>query len=270
VTTEVIHLLLIFGTVVVVPLTLTLVRQQEKTSMAVVVGVLASSSFMLDPGTSAALLTVPWLALACWIAVARLRSIAAVRFDELIDAIPVLYLVGGAGWLVIARYGRIDLGFGPRITELAAVHFHYAGYVASLLTVQLVRWLKVNSSRLTRLARVALVAVLAGTPLTAAGIMFTPALGAAGAALFTASVATGSALTLGAVIPSVGRTTRLFLTASALSIVGTIALAVAYSLGQWLGTPAPSLSTMAWSHGILNALAFALCGTLGWRALNPL
>jgi hypothetical protein len=78
----------------------------------------------------------------------------------------------------------------------------------------------------------------------------------------------GSALTFSLVVPSATRPASGFLAVSSLSIIATIALAVAYSFGQWLGTPALSLEVMAWSHGILNAVAFALCGTLGWKLVR--
>jgi hypothetical protein len=50
-----------------------------------------------------------------------------------------------------------------------------------------------------------------------------------------------------------------------LSVVVAMALAIVYSLGQWAGTPAPSIEVMAWTHGLLNAVGFSFFGALGWH-----
>jgi hypothetical protein len=45
-------------------------------------------------------------------------------------------------------------------------------------------------------------------------------------------------------------------------------LALSYSFGQWLKTPAPSLTMMAWTHGLLNAVGFAFSGVVGWVLMD--
>jgi hypothetical protein len=157
------------------------------------------------------------------------------------------------------------MGFGRTIVELTAVHFHYAGFVAPVAIQMLVRWLGSNEPRRCRWARAAHVAVLAATPLTAAGIAIAPAIGGAGAMLFAAGLVTGSTLTLTHVVPSARGAAALLLGTSALSVAGAMVLAVVYALGQWLGTPAPGIAAMARSHGVLNAIGFSFLGVAGWR-----
>lgn len=143
------------------------------------------------------------------------------------------------------------------------MHFHFAGFVAPVLLLRLIGWLR-TQGRDDRAARLSLLAVLAATPLTAAGITFEPALGAAGAVLFGAGLTAASLLTLRWVVPRTDVLGKVLLATSSLSVIVALGLAVAYALGQWLGTPAPSLPVMVRTHGLLNAAGFGLAGTLGW------
>lgn len=261
-TTALIHLLLAFGIVVVVPLALPLAGARRWVLAARLVGPLAAISFLVRPGLLAGALALPWLFVCIAIALDRARRVRGFGRREIVETLPLAYLVGGAGWLALARYGRITFGFGPRIVELAAMHFHYAGFVASVWMLQIAGLVR------SWPARAALVAVLLATPLTAAGITFAPVFGAAGAGCFLAGAVAGSVIVLKDVVPRSSPPGSAFLAASAWAVAGTIALAVLYSVGQWLGTPGPSLATMAWTHGVLNAFVFGLCGVSGWRMVG--
>ncbi|HEV2756977.1 MAG TPA: YndJ family transporter [Actinomycetota bacterium] len=276
-TAATIDLALALAVLVVVPLALRLDgrrRLQPGHLLAVVgAGAVAALSLLVDAGAVAAGLAIPWLG-----AVAALALRHAFPFDLralLRDALVVLssaYLVVGAGWFVLSRYAARLLDFDDTIVELTAVHFHYAGFVAPVLVHRLAVRLR-RDGRSDAAARAALVAVLVATPLTAAGITFEPALGAAGAALFAAGLTVASVLTLRWVVPPAGAATRALLAVSSLSVIASMTLAVAYALGHWLGTAAPSLPVMVRTHGVLNAAGFALAGVLGWlreeRATPP-
>ena len=263
-----IDLALALGLVVVVPLALGLDRRRPldpaRIPFVAGAGLVAAGSLLLDEGLLAAALTIPWLVTA---AIGALRHAVPVDARAWIRAAPAIlpfaYAVAGAGWLLVSRYGGRPLDFGDTIVELTAIHFHYAGLVAPLLVLSLVRWLRLDGKSGTA-ARASLVAVLAATPLTAAGITFEPALGAAGAVAFACGLTTASLLTLTRVLPKVRRTSRVLLGISSASVIASMALAVAYAFGQWLGTPSPSLQVMANTHGVLNAVGFALAGVLGW------
>ena len=45
-------------------------------------------------------------------------------------------------------------------------------------------------------------------------------------------------------------------------------LALSWALGEATGLPHPTLTWMAATHGLGNALGFALCSVLAWRRLK--
>jgi hypothetical protein len=74
-----------------------------------------------------------------------------------------------------------------------------------------------------------------------------------------------SVTTLIAVVPHVARPAAIALGISSTSVVVAMLLAIVYSIGRWADLRAPSMEAMAWTHGLLNSLGFALCGVWGWR-----
>ena len=257
--------LLCVALVVVVPLALEFLEVTRGPRLAAAAaGAVASSSFLVDEGSVAGAIAATWLLVPLTLAA---RHLAQRRwgFEQAVSGIAVIYLLMGAGWLVTSRSGARPFGFGDVVVELTAVHFHYAGAVASLLALQLVTWLRASGSRHVRVATIALVLVVTATAVTAAGFaLTTPSLGALGALMFSVGLVLGAALILSEVRPVIPNG-GLLLTVSALSVVASMALAIAYSTGEWLGTPAPTIAMMARTHGMLNAFGFCLAGILGWR-----
>jgi hypothetical protein len=45
-------------------------------------------------------------------------------------------------------------------------------------------------------------------------------------------------------------------------------LALSWAFGEATGLPHPSLAWMAATHGVANALGFALCAMVGWRRIG--
>jgi uncharacterized membrane protein len=268
VTAVTIDFALALAVVVVVPLALGLDRRRpfdpDRVPFVAGAGAVAAGSLLLDEGAVAAALAIPWLVTMVALALRHALPLdvrAWVR--DAPEILPFAYAVVGAGWLLVSRYGGRPLDFGDTIVELTAIHFHYAGLVAPLVVLSLRRWLR-HEGRSDAAATAGLIAVLVATPLTAAGITFEPALGAAGAAAFAGGLTTASLLTLRWVLPQARGASRVLLAISSLSVIASMALAVAYAFGQWLGTPSPSLRVMANTHGVLNAGGFALAGVLGW------
>lgn len=64
------------------------------------------------------------------------------------------------------------------------------------------------------------------------------------------------------------RFTRGLLAVSAAVLVATMLLALSWALGGATGPPHPNLTWMAATHGLGNALGFALCSVLAWRRLK--
>jgi hypothetical protein len=268
-TIPLIDILLAFALMVVVPLSIRLHGWgRRQVAAAAIAGGLSSLSFLFPEGFAAALLAsasvlVPSFLLVGFRDGSRLRSIRG-----LAGAIPVAYLLVGTSWLAMSRYGARPLGFSTAIVELTAVHFHYAGFVAPTIVEQLVKWLRAKDSRFRSLSSVSYWAVLLATPVTAMGITFSSALGAVGALMFSGGLVTASAITLREVTRNVPARAAVALTVSALSVAAAMLLALAYAFGHWLGTPAPSLEAMVWTHGVLNAVGFAFGGVVGWLSTN--
>jgi hypothetical protein len=58
---------------------------------------------------------------------------------------------------------------------------------------------------------------------------------------------------------------RVLLLISSGSVLATMLIAVAYAVGAATGAWTITISQMIAVHGWVNALAFGLCGLLGWR-----
>lgn len=263
-----IDLVLVVALVLVVPLTLRVSGTDGRAATgASLAGVLASISFVFDEGTVAAAFVIPWGITTATLACRRVRTWGQSR-EAVPETVAFLFLFAGAGWLAVSRYGGTPLGFGPTIVELTAVHFHYAGFVASIVTVQLAGWLQGAGSPRAAAARACAYAVVVATPITAAGITFAEWIGSVGAVVFVVSLTTSSIVTMTSVLPRLAGAARRLLWVSSLSVLLPMILAVTYATGRWLPTPAPSLRTMVWAHGLLNALGFALCGVSGWLVVQ--
>jgi hypothetical protein len=64
------------------------------------------------------------------------------------------------------------------------------------------------------------------------------------------------------------RVTATLLTVSVSVLVVTMVLALSWALGQVARTPYLPLEWMVATHGLANAVGFALCGLLAWRRLG--
>jgi hypothetical protein len=86
------------------------------------------------------------------------------------------------------------------------------------------------------------------------------------AAAFLLVLALGglSVLTLARIVPRLKGVAAILLSISSASILGGMACAAAYAVGEFTGIGTISLGQMARIHGPLNGLGFALAGLLGW------
>jgi hypothetical protein len=223
---------------------------------------LATISFFLPKGLLAAGLAVPWLGLNGLVVLGGL----VVLRSSLRSGVPALFLlaamffppVGGVN-LVASRRGYSLGGFPEPIVLLAAIHFHYTGFAAPILA---------SLSSRSRLARISGLGLVGGTPLLAAGFIFSPLLKVAGVAVLCVSVvglALGQ-LTQVPVLPDLRR--RILLTVSSLAVIAGMVLAGIYEHGFYTGRAWVSIPTMAWSHGILNGVGFSLLGLLAWKPVR--
>jgi len=224
-------------------------------------------SFLVPIGATAGLLAAAWLVVCVIASLAGAVEIVESRSLHPIHLLPAAalgVLSVAAAWLVAFRSGN-DFGYSPAIAELTAVHFHYAGFAAVMMSALVLNSLGRASVRMRRVAGGAGLLVMFGTPTTATGVATgIAALTVVGPVLLATGILTMSALTAFVVAPRMRSRARWLLTLSAAGVVIPMLLGVDYAAAQVLPIPALDIQTMALVHGDLNALVFALLGFVGW------
>ena len=224
-------------------------------------------SFCLMPGITAALLALPWLlvsGLAGYAGCQRLLRGTYRRVEEACPDVGLLYLTIGAAWLVVSRFGRSFLGFEEPIVLLTAVHFHYTGFAAPIITGAVGRMLSHSNSRARPLVRCLAIGVLAGPPLIAIGFVYSPWIQVV-AVLWLSSSLAGVSLCALTLLPRMRHgAARGFVIISSFSGLAGMALAACYAVGEFTGHQWLSIPHMARIHGVVNAFGLTLCGLLAW------
>lgn len=251
---------LVLAAVVVVPLALPLLIDRVDVRLWLAAGALTAPALLLPRGSVGAVaLALPWAVVASVTALAHgLQWIRRPRWglDDLARPVALAYLAGAAGSLVASRWGFTFRHLVEPIVQLTAIHYSYAGFVAPVLARCVRR--RIGGAA----APTALLLLLVAPPIVAAGFVTRWAVfQVGGAVLLTTATWTLAVVTL--------RHLRgeALLVVSAVAVVVPMALAVSWAAGQFWAVPALSIPQMARTHGLLNALGFSLCGTLGWRAL---
>ncbi len=187
----------------------------------------------------------------------------AFRFTETcVDASGVFLVVGGI-WLALDRFASIQTGFASTIVQLTAVHFHFAGCSAALITGLVGRVLVSNGGVLPGPFALASSGALLGPVLTALGIAFSRRLEVSGAVIFALSMcALAVSLVAVAVLPRVRMVARVLLVPAALGLLVAMGLAIVFAVSTATGRPMLSIPDMVRTHGVLNAGLFAAGATL--------
>lgn len=259
---------------------------QPLAALAGSVAILATTGSPLATLTAGLwLLYTSLLGLLGLVALARMALARRLTLAGACLELALVYLPIGGGWFALARLGARPIGFSPTIVQLTAVHFHFITLAALVITGCTGLALHGGQRRAMRRAmriiiRAATIGMLVGPLLVAAGITLTQissldapksiaALHApeAGAAVLLAlSLMAVSLLSLGFIVHATGvPLARVLLAISDISVLLTMALAVAYALGTVTHAWTITIPQMIAVHGWLNALAFGLCGLLGWR-----
>jgi hypothetical protein len=259
--------LLFLGLLVVVVPALEIHPFVDRRWMPPVVGSGVAAALSLQADTIASVVVVPWVVVTLLLAAfAGWRWLVHERtIEALVWPASLAYLAVGAVWLLLHALGAEPVGVQPPFVLLTAVHFHYAGFTATLLA-GLVRGR--TAAAAPRLSAAMLIAVAAAPPIVAIGFTFVGVLQVVGAVVLTLGLFALAWLTVRHVVPAVSdRWARWLLGISAVAVLVPMLLAVQWAVGWNFGTPALSIPMMARTHGVANALGFALCGVLGWRRL---
>lgn len=280
--TELINKILLLGVLVIVPLGLALTpRNQAESETATfrfaaiaqpIGAALVAISFLFQQGTTAALLASAWLIVTGLTAIhglTRLLNREARTFEEVSVSTGLIFVLIGAGWLVLSRLGVQPLGFGDTIVLLTAVHFHYAGFAAPILAGLAGRTLLGQTRFARSVFAISVIGIVIGTPIVAAGITLSPLLGFAGTLIISTALILLSVVSMGWVIPQINRrSAQLLLVISALSPFVSMILASLYAYSLATKKLIIDIPQMAMTHGLVNAFGFALCGLIAWTLLN--
>jgi hypothetical protein len=267
--TPLVNVIIMLGMLVVVPAGLALIETPRHVRVVWVAGALpGAASLWIGRGTFAAglatLYAVATGVLASHAAVRawRGRSLAA-REVAVLTAMAAPAVAGVS--LVWERAGHAFLGFKPSLLSLTVAHFHFAGFAAAL-----VGGLVCRAAGERRAATAAALTVPSGTALVLIGYFVDDWAELAGAVVLTVGMWLVGWLTWTEVRRGVtDRLTRGLLAVSAAVLIATMALALSWALGEAAGVPHPSVEWMAATHGVCNAVGFALCGVAAWRRLRP-
>src|SRR6185503_12488323 len=276
---ELIHKIVFFAILVIVPLGLSLVAPSDRNSLYKLViliqpiaALLTITSFFLDKGVLSATLASSWLILTGLVAlygVTRLIGRGGIfpLPESSIDA-GLMYLPVAGVWLVVYRLGVQPLGYGETIILLTVVHFHFAGFGAPIIAGLSGRALATRNYP-RKMFGVSVFAIVAAMPLVAAGITFSPWLGFVGALLISIGLLLLAVLTFGWVIPAVASLAgRVLLAIGALSTCAAMVLACLYAYSLATKILIIDIPTMALTHGLLNAFGFVTCSLLAWTVIT--
>jgi YndJ-like protein len=280
---ELIHKVVLFGMLVVVPVGISLVEPHDQQTLAMyrlvvfaqpVAALLTVASFFFETGPLAALLSCAWLVLSLLVALfglTRLKSRGFYPLAELSIDAGMLYLAVAGVWLVIYRLGIQPFDYGETIILLTVVHFHFAGFAAPIIAGMNGRVLR-ERKHPQKIFSASVFGIIVAMPLVAAGITFSPWLGLIGTLLLTAGLVLLAVLTVGWVMSTLPLARRLLLLIGALSSCSAMVLACLYAYSLATKTLILDIPTMAMTHGLLNAFGFVTCNLLAWwgaRDSNP-
>ncbi|MDX6259333.1 MAG: hypothetical protein QOH84_1021 [Kribbellaceae bacterium] len=262
-----VHLVVSLGMLVIVPLGLSLVNVPGGTTVrrwwpvAAVPGVI---SLWLGRGPLS--ITLASIYLAGTLALVVLASNDLVRRKRLRAREIALYTALAtpaiAALALVAERSSYELfGFSLTVLSLTVAHFHFAGFAAALVACLVVE------STTAKTATAAAISVPLGTGIVLLGFFLGDPVELAGAAVLTAGMWLVG-WTMWRRSRTADRSTKALLILSAATLMVTMLLALSWALGHVVATPYLPPRWMVATHGLANALGFALCGLLAWRRLK--
>lgn len=276
--TELIHKVVFFAILVVVPLGLSLIPG-DGSSLFYRAAVIAQPfavipaivSFFFEKGLLSAALSSAWFFITILIALLGLTRLLSRGLHPLYETsfdAGMLYVPVAGAWLMVYRFGVQPFGYGETIILLTVVHFHFAGFAAPIIAGLNGRVLA-GRSHPRSLFTGSVIALVASMPIVAAGITFSPWLGLIGTLVLAVGLVLLAVLTVGWVIPSLdGFGKRVLLLIAAASSCAAMVLACLYAYSLATHTLIIDIPTMAMTHGLLNAFGFVTCSLCAWTSIG--
>lgn len=169
----------------------------------------------------------------------------------------------GAAAMLADRGGWGLLGFSGTYLTLTVPHMLFAGFAAALvagLTVVVDRDTPARGAGRPAAARLGALGVPLGTGTVLVGYFVSDLVELLGALVLTGALWCTAWAVLG--IPA-RRGARVLLAVGSVALGASMLLAVWWAVGELTGAPHPGIGIMAATHGLANALGFALCTLLG-------
>ena len=219
-----VEILLLFVPLVMVP------KLSDMNPFGIIAGYAFLIALILPQGIWAAIFSIPWI------------LFSATQAWKQRHAFTYTFLLIGAAWFFADRLGWMVLNFSPIIVLLTAAHFHYAGFLLSLLSE------KLENPRLS-------IAIAVGVVGVAIGITATQLNGPqwieTAAAVFMAGIGSIAAWKL-----ILAR--RFLLLLAGICLQAGMLLAFLYGIRAYFPIAILSIPFMYALHGTLNAFALIL------------
>lgn len=259
--TALVNIIVAVGMLAVVPLGLALLGHARIARLWLIAGLLGAASLWLPRGPVAVALAAAYAAAALALAVTTPPRLTRTPSGLAIATARVGPAIAATA-LVAERGGHELFGFDLEILSLTVPHLHFAGFAAALIAGLVAR-----ASATSRLAVPAALCVPGGTALVLVGYFLGDTWELAGAIVLTGGMWAVAVLTWRELRPA-DAITRALLRTSAGTLAVTMVLALSYAVGEAFTLPHLSHTWMAATHGVANALGFALCGLLAWHRLE--
>lgn len=259
-----VHFLLIAAPLWLVPLCYQLLGFRSAIiSYSLVAGLAFAGAYFLPQGILAGLLVVPWLLLAVERTVRELLKPFGLSMKSLVRITAFVFLVVGGTWALLDRLGLSVMSFDPIIVLLTAVHFHFAGF---LLTILFYFSLEETQFRFLNLIGIGL---LSGAPLVAIGITGSqvglPVLVESLCVSVMALTGIGVGLLhLYLAFKNENLLVKMLWSIAGFCLLCGMTLALLYG---WRAHHSLTFLTIPWMyavHGTLNAVGFAIPALLAW------
>jgi hypothetical protein len=224
-------------------------------------------AFHLPPSVKTAVLTIPWVLISI---IVFFKSVEHLRLKPFVSEMTFtaaqMFLPVGAFSALFDRLGWQPLGFDAAIILLTAIHFHYAGFIFTLLCGLLAHDTPSVTNRLTCWL------VIVSVPITAMGITIAQvyhnyiveAVSAVTVAVAGYLCAFGH-MQLAFKNKTSAKVIRLLWLIVSISLFFTMTLAILYAIRPCFPLDFINIPMMRSLHGTANAFGVAGAGVLSWR-----
>ncbi len=172
----------------------------------------------------------------------------------------LIYLAMGGGWF-FAYVAQFDTGFSPLLTWLTSIHFHYSAFLLPIFVGLFGRLHK------SSFYKVICTILLVSPMVVAIGITFSRWIELLSVLLYIVGLYGLIYLTIQTTFANKVQKWLVGISFGSLGV--TIVFSLLYALGNGFGIVAVSIDFMLRFHGLLNCIAFALLGIIGWAIAIP-